>query len=324
MIDFTLRQLRYALALAEEEHFGRAAERCSVSQPALSQQIRLMEDRCGATLFERHGRTIEPTPFGREFLARAERITRESDALNAFASGRSGIPSRPVQLGLIPTVAPYLLPDIYPALRREFPDIALQVSEGQTVHLLAQLRAGTIDLAVIATAPPAGSGLFAEPLFADHFVLATSAATAVAEPVRLDTIPAERFLLLDEGHCLRDQAIEACALAGRDGTRTFAATSLSTIVECVANDQGVTLLPAISLKKESADPRIRIHALAAPGAGRLLSLVWRETTPFSALFRRIASTMRREGARRLAMELPPGTAALADQPTASSVRTSAT
>jgi LysR family hydrogen peroxide-inducible transcriptional activator len=282
--------MRYALALAETGHFGRAAERSFVSQPALSQQIRQLEAAAGQPLFDRPAATL--TPFGREFVERVRRIVEDTDALGAFAAGQAGRPSKPLRFGLIPTVAPYLLPEIFPALTAGLPDVSFAVSENRTGALLEALAAGALDLALIATEPePGGPALTVAPLFADDFVLATAAGDAGDEPVALAAIDASRMLLLDEGHCFRDQALAACGLSA-DRAKTFAATSLSTIVEFVANGQGITLLPTIALKKETAGDRIHIHRLASPGAGRLLSLVWREATPFAELFEEIAAVIR--------------------------------
>jgi LysR family hydrogen peroxide-inducible transcriptional activator len=289
-MEVTLRQMRYAIALAESGHFGRAAERSFVSQPALSQQIRQLEAAAGQPLFDRPGATL--TPFGREFVERARRIVEDADALAAFAAGQAGRPSKPLRFGLIPTVAPYLLPEIFPALTSKLPDVEFAVSENRTGALLEALVDGSLDLALIATDPgPGGPTLTVAPLFNDDFVLATAADDAGSEPVALAAVDTSRMLLLDEGHCFRDQALAACGLSA-DRAKTFAATSLSTIVEFVANGQGITLLPEIALKKETAGDRIHIHRLASPGAGRLLSLVWREATPFADLFGEIADVIR--------------------------------
>ncbi len=303
-MSITLKQMRYARAVAEEGHFGRAAERCNVTQPALSQQIHLLEQICGTPLFDRAGKRFRITPFGQEFIARATTILGETEALIGFAATHSGKPARALRFGIIPTVAPYLLPELYPALRQQMPGLDFAISESRTEHLLAELDIGNLDIALIATEPPATARLARVALFADAFVLATGPSTEIADPIDLNTLPQDRILLLDEGHCFRDQAMEACALRGADATRTFAATSLSTIVEFVANGQGMTLLPAISLKKETADPRITIHTLAAPGAGRTLSMVWREATPFTNLFLEIAKLVKSAGETRLSEVLP--------------------
>jgi len=303
-MPITLKQMRYALAVAEERHFGRAAERCNVTQPALSQQIHLLEQICGTPLFDRGVKRFRITPFGQEFIARAATILGETDALIGFAATHSGKPARALRLGIIPTVAPYLLPEIYPALREHLPDLDFAISESRTDHLLAELNSGDLDIALIGTDPPANARLASAALFADPFVLATGPTTSLPDPVDLNTLPHEQIMLLDEGHCLRDQAMEACALRGPESSRAFAATSLSTIVEFVANGQGITLLPTISLRKETADPRISIHTLAAPGAGRILSLVWREATPFAPLFVEIAKIVKQAGEQRLVQSLP--------------------
>lgn len=292
-MPISLKQMRYAIAVADLSHFGRAAGRSHVSQPALSQQILLLEDECGTALFDRLGKSVRLTPFGREFIDRARTIVGSADELEAFAGGHTGLPMRPLRFGLIPTVAPYLLPEIFPALKQDLPDLSFTISESRTDALLKGLAESNLDLALIASdPPPGGARMTIAPLFMDGFVLATSAKENPAEPIGLSSIDPGRILLLDEGHCFREQAIAACGLDGDPAARTFAATSLSTIVEFVANGQGVTLLPEISLRKEATDPRIRVHSLAAPGAGRMLSLVWREATPFSAIFETISQTIR--------------------------------
>jgi LysR family hydrogen peroxide-inducible transcriptional activator len=292
----SLKQMRYAVAVARTGHFGRAAANCSVSQPALSQQIIAIEQECGTLLFDRLKSGVRPTPFGREFVRLAQAAIGSAELLDAFAFGRTDKPDRPLHFGLIPTVAPYLLPEIFPSLTRELPDLAFTVSENRTEALIAGLADGSLDLALIGTdAPTNGPRFVSAPLFDDPFVLATSRDETTAQPVSLANLAPERILLLDEGHCFRDQTIAACRLDGDPSARTFAATSLSTIVEFVANGQGVTLLPQIALRKEATDPRIVIHTLMSPGAGRLLSLVWREATPFSDVFERIAEVIR--GAR---------------------------
>lgn len=292
-MTITLRQMRYALAVARTGHFGRAAEECAVSQPALSQQILSLEAICGTALFDRLKTGVRVTPFGREFMALAQNALKGAEALNAFALGHGGRPDRPLRFGLIPTVAPYLLPEIFPALTRAFPDLLFTISESRTDALLTGLIEGTLDLALIATELPAGGPrLVAAPLFDDPFVLATARSEAPEGPVSLANLPPERILLLDEGHCFRDQTISACRLENEGNARTFAATSLSTIVEFVANGQGVTLLPRIALRKEASDRRIAVHTIDDPAAGRKLSLVWREATPYGPTFQRIAEVIR--------------------------------
>jgi LysR family transcriptional regulator, hydrogen peroxide-inducible genes activator len=287
-VPVTLRQMRCAVAVAQTGHFGRAAELCAISQPALSQQIQTLEALCGTPVFDRLKTGVRLTPFGREFVALAGEALARAEAVEGLVRGNRGLPDRPVRFGLIPTVAPYLLPQIYPALTSALPQLRFAVSESRTEALLGSLEDGTLDLALIATEPPGnGPRLHVEALFDDAFVLATP---RDEEASALTALPPERILLLDEGHCFRDQAIAACQL---DGERhTFAATSLSTIVEFVANGQGVTLLPEIALRKEASDPRIAVHRLGEPGPGRKLLLVWRQASPFAATFGEIAAVIR--------------------------------
>lgn len=292
-MTITLRQMHYALALADSGHFGKAAERCHVTQPALSQQIRQLEASCGAPLFDRRGKSVRPTPLGREFVERARAVLEQAEGLESFLRGTQGHPTRPLRFGLIPTVAPYLLPEIFPAWRAALPDVQFTAHEARTDALLDGLEEGTLDLALIATTPPADRrGIVVSPLFVDEFVLATAPSDADAGPIPLEAVDGDRMLLLDEGHCFRDQAIAACGLDSAGARRAFAATSLSTIVEFVASGQGVTLLPRIALKKEAVGDRIHVRPLASPGAHRMLNLVWRDATPFADLFEQVATTIR--------------------------------
>lgn len=302
---FSLKQLHYAVTIAQTRHFGRAAEQCAVSQPALSQQIQLLETMCGTPIFDRLRSGVGLTPFGRDFIERARDVLRRADELDSFAQGYTGKPNRPLRFGLIPTVAPYLLPEVFPALTEQFPDLRFTVSESRTDALLEGLQEGSLDIALIASDPPGGGArLSVETLFDDPFVLATARNETTEGPVTLSMLDPSRILLLDEGHCFRDQAIAACGLDGKRGSGTFSATSLSTIVEFVANAQGVTLLPSIALRKEASNPRIAIHPLDDAKAHRELRLVWREATPFRATFEEIAEVIR--DTRRLSQ---PGNAA---------------
>ncbi|KKB80450.1 hypothetical protein VW35_05975 [Devosia soli] len=286
--------MRYAIAVARTRHFGHAANECAVSQPALSQQIMMLETVCGTPLFDRLRSGVRLTPFGRDFVELAKAALSASEALDDFALRRKGKPNRPIRFGLIPTVAPYLLPEIFPALTDHLPDLKFIVSEARTESLLEGLGDGSLDIALIASDPPAGGPrLVTALLFEDAFVLATPSAEPTSEPVSLEKLPPDRILLLDEGHCFRDQTISACRLEGERSTRTFAATSLSTIVEFVANGQGVTLLPQIALRKEASDPRIAVHRLDDPHAGRQLALVWREGTPLGETFEAIGDVIRK-------------------------------
>ena len=292
-MTLTLRQLSYVLVLAETGHFGRAAERCHVTQPALSQQIRQIEAHTGTLLFDRSGRDARLTPYGRDFLERARAVVAEAQRLEEFVATTRDHPGRPFRFGLIPTVAPYLLPEIFPALTAALPRFSFTISENRTDALLAGLAAGTLDLALIGTEPgPEHPRLIDEVLFDDRFVLATAPDAALADPVPLSALNRRDLLLLDEGHCFRQQSIAACGLDAAAAGASFAATSLSTIVEFVANGQGVTLLPAIALGKEARDARVAIHELEAPGAHRSLRLCWRKSAPHGGIFADVAAIIR--------------------------------
>lgn len=293
-MTISLKQMRYAAAVARAGHFGRAADACAVSQPALSQQILALEALCGTPLFDRLKSGVRLTPFGREFVDLAQSAIESAEALEALVEGRAGRPDRAIRFGLIPTVAPYLLPAIFPAFSTSLPDLSFAVSENRTDALLDGLADGSLDIILIGTEAPAnGPRLVSRTLFEDAFVLATCASEQpTVGPIALSSLPPERILLLDEGHCFRDQTIAACRLDSAQGSRTFAATSLSTIVEFVANGQGVTLLPKIAIRKEAYDQRIALHDLVSPGAGRILSLVWREGTPFGQTFEQVTEVIR--------------------------------
>ncbi len=285
--------MRYVLAIDKTGHFGRAAQQCNVTQPALSQQISQLEALCGTPLFERGQKPIRPTPFGQEIINRATPILIDTQNLSEFAFSHSGIPSQPIRFGLIPTIAPYLLPRIFPPLLAKFPDPGFNVLEGQTENLHHMLDKGDLDMALIATDPPKnGVALISIPLIKDPFVLAAHAATKLTQPVQLSELPKEQLLLLDEGHCFRNQTIEALSLKKVSNPGNFAATSLSTIMAFVANAQGLTLLPAISIEKEAGDPRIKLLNLAPPVASRTLSLVFRKNSPFKTLFEDIAAEIK--------------------------------
>ncbi len=290
MEKITLKQMRYVCAVEKTGHFGRAAKACNVTQPALSQQISQLEAMCGGQLFERGQKPIRPTPFGQEFISQAKTILADAQNLSDFALSHSGIPSAPIRFGLIPTIAPYLLPKMFPPLLEKFSTPGFNILEGQTENLQHMLEKGDLDMALIATAPPKGGvALSAIPLFSDPFVLAAPTRTNLKQPVHLSDLPKDQLLLLDEGHCFRDQMIKACALDKEQTSNNFSATSLSTIMAFVANAQGLTLLPAISIEKEASDPRIKLLKLAPPVASRTLSLVFRKNTPFKTLFENIAA-----------------------------------
>lgn len=279
-MNVTLRQLNYLIALAEERHFGRAAERAHVTQPALSTQIRELEDRLGAPLIDRSDRTVRLTPAGHEVLASARRIMGEVERMEAAARWQDGLSGR-LKLGMIPTVAPYLLPQALALIRARTKGLDLRLREAKTETLLDALADGGLDAAVIAL--PAGRpGLVEAPLFADRFVLAAGA-SQVAEMRALGRVPRPgdldptRLLLLDEGHCLSDQALEVCGTTRAATTVDLAASSLPTLCGLVAAGYGQTLLPEIAVGPETAAaPRMGVIRFPEPEPERIVGLVRRD------------------------------------------------
>jgi LysR family hydrogen peroxide-inducible transcriptional activator len=276
----TLRQLRYLAALARHRHFGRAAEACAVSQPALSVQIQELEAFLGAGLVERGRGRIELTPEGEEVARRARRILAEVGDLVDYARHHGRLLAGPLRLGAIPSIAPYLLPAALPSLQARHPDLQLQIRETQTGTLVDELLRGVLDVVVLSL-PIEQPELEAIRLFQDRFLLAAPAAHPLAGQGEAATtlLAAEPLLLLEEGHCLRDQALSYCQQVDRAAMSGFGASSLSTIVQMVANGLGITLLPELSLPFEVHDPRIALVRFAEPEPTRTVGLAWRRSSP---------------------------------------------
>jgi LysR family hydrogen peroxide-inducible transcriptional activator len=287
-MNITLRQLQYFIALSETRHFGRAAARAHISQPALSVQIAGLESALGARLIDRTGRGVILTPTGHAVLAHARKVMAELRALGDAARSERGLSGR-LTLGVIPTVAPYLLPVALPLLRARNVTLDLRVREAQTDTLLEDLASGRLDAAVIAL-PSGRAGLEEAPLATDRFLLAGSEAQIAAlaardAPLRPEDIAPGRLLLLDEGHCLADQALAVCGL-DRAATRVdLGASSLATLAGLVAEGFGLTLLPEIARATESAAaPGMRLIRFAAPEPARSLGLVRRAGADGGAWF----------------------------------------
>lgn len=294
----SLRQLRYFDAVARLGHFGRAAEHCAVTQPALSMQIQDLENELGVQLLERRPRGVRLTAEGREVAKRATRILADVRDLGDYARHRARLLTGPLHFGVIPSVAPYVLPPLLPFLREKHPDLDLHIRETQTNTLLQQLLDGTIDLMLLAL-PIDHPEIETVHLFEDRFLLAlprdhTSYRSLRATPEHLKQ---DRLLLLEEGHCLRDQALAFCQLRQVDSINTFGASSLSTIVQMVANGLGLTLLPEISVELETKHADVRLMRFADPEPSRQLGLAWRSTCPrkrdFIELGKLIVSVRRR-------------------------------
>ncbi|MFN7131115.1 MAG: LysR substrate-binding domain-containing protein, partial [Myxococcales bacterium] len=241
----SIRQLEYLVALADHLHFGHAARACGVTQPALSVQIQQLEELVGAQLIERTPRQILLTPIGEEMAANARKFLRELDDLVATARTAGKPLTGPLRLGVIPTIAPYLLPHLLPLVREHYPDVRLLLREDQTHNLLRLLREGRLDLLLLAL-PVDGHDLESLPIFSEPFVLAVPRAHPLSRALRVQqaALRGEEVLLLEDGHCLRDQALDVCRAAGARESAEVQATSLSTLVEMVAGGMGVTLLPA--------------------------------------------------------------------------------
>jgi LysR family transcriptional regulator, hydrogen peroxide-inducible genes activator len=273
----SLRQLRYFASLARHRHFGRAADECAVTQPALSMQIRDLEREIGAELVERRPGEVTLTTTGIEVAQRAERILAATRDLIDFARHRQVL-SGPLKLGIIPTLAPYLLPRLLPRLQQAYPSLRLDVRETQTAPLIGELIAGELDC-VLSALPVEHADIHTIALFEDRFLLAAP----VDEPMprralKADDVDQRRLILLEEGHCLRDQALAFCATK-RDSAAALGSTSLATVMQMVANGYGVTLVPEIAADVEVRDERVALKRFAAPEPGRTIGLAWRRTSP---------------------------------------------
>jgi len=275
----TLKQLRYLTALAEHRHFGKAAEACAVTQPALSMQMRDLEKDLGVSLVERRPGEVILTEVGAEVVRRAERVLAAARDLTDYASHSGRLLTGRLRLGVIPTLAPYVLPRVLPELQRVHPELRIELRETQTRNLTDELARGALDAALLAL--PVEEGDFETlALFDDPFLLAVPAADPRSRAVKLSArdIEKDRLILLEEGHCLRDQALAFCA-PRRDMPSGLGATSLSTVMQMVANGYGVTLLPKIALEVEGRDARVKVLRFRDPEPARRIGLAWRRTSP---------------------------------------------
>jgi LysR family hydrogen peroxide-inducible transcriptional activator len=285
----TLRQLRYLAALAKHGHFGRAAEACAITQPALSMQIRDLERTLGVAVVERRPGDVMLTDVGREIARRAEDMLTASRDLVDFARQRSGLLKGRLTLGVIPSLAPYLLPRILPHLQKRFPELRLELRETQTRQLVEDIKSGALDAAMLAL-PVGEPDIDAIVLFEDLFLLAVPSDDPRQEATRVaaEDIDQSRLILLEDGHCLRDQALAFCATARNRtagaGRTAFGASSLTTVIQMVANGYGVTLIPQIAADVERRDDRVKFLRLQNPQPGRSIGLAFRRTSPRKADF----------------------------------------
>ncbi|XYH98688.1 LysR substrate-binding domain-containing protein [Sorangium sp. So ce1128] len=288
----TLRQLQYALAVAEHRSFRRAAAACRVAQPSLSAQIAQLEEALGVTLFERDRRRVLVTSAGAPLLERMRRLVAEADDL-VDAAVRARDPfAGTMRIGVIPTVAPYLLPEIAPALRAAYPELTIVWVEDKTRVLRDLLATAEIDAAIVASESDLGEVELA-PLGQDPFVLAAPAGHPLGKPKRLarmEELASAKVLLLDDGHCFRDQALALCQRVGADevGVR---ATSLSTLVQMVAAGDSVTLLPALAVPIENRSGALALRRFAPRAPSRTLALAWRRGSPMESALQHVAATL---------------------------------
>ena len=276
----SLKQLRYFDAVVRTGHFGKAAEQCAVTQPALSMQIQEMEKDLGMPLLERGRNGVIPTEAGREIAGRAARILTEVRDIVDIARRQGETLAGPLHFGVIPSVAPYLLPGLLPLIRSRFPDLDLSLRETQTQHLVDELLDGGLDLLLLAL-PVEHPDLETMKLFTDRFLLALPKSRRIASRIRAtpDLLKQDRLLLLEEGHCLRDQALAFCSLRRVDNIDTFGASNLSTLVQMVANGLGFTLLPQLAVDLEARGGDIRLMRFADPEPRRVIGLAWRKSSP---------------------------------------------
>jgi len=289
-----LRDLRYLVALAEHKHFGRAAEASFVSQPTLSTQIKKLEDELGVALVERTPRKVLLTEVGREIAQRARAVLNEVDQIKVIARRTLDPESGTVRLGIFPTLGPYLLPHVIPKIRERFPRLELLLVEEKTEVVLRQLREGRLDAGVLAL-PIHDHQLHAEFLFEEPFLLAVPENHELArrKSLKLDDLSDQSLLLLEDGHCLRDQALEVCQLAGASEKTGFRATSLETLRQMVAANVGITLLPTLAVQPPVAQSE-NVHLLQfrSDVPSRRIAMIWRKSSAMAAFLRDLAHILR--------------------------------
>ena len=290
-----LRALQYFVKLAEMQHFSRAAEACHVSQPTLSTQIMKLEEELGVQLVERIPRKVKLTPVGLEIAGRARHILRDIDQVR-LAARRSRDPETGVlRLGIFPTLAPYLLPHVVPGIRQRFPELKLQLAEEKTGDILRLLDDGELDAALLAL-PLDDDGLEVEILFEEPFMLAMPRSHPLTDKadIQLDDLDGRELLLLTDGHCLRDHALEVCTLAGAREHVDFHATSMETLRQMVAADVGITLMPILAVKPPIAiTENMVLRPFARPAPSRTIALVWRRSSPLGELMQNLAVCLRK-------------------------------
>lgn len=307
MTNLTFKQLRYLEALARHGHFGRAAEACAISQPALSQQIKALEEELGSELFERDRRQVRLTSFGEEIAQRARDILRSLDELEGYArASRSGLVAK-LRIGVIPTVAPYLLPGLIGDLTHLHGGLDLHVRETLTPKLVQELNEGRLDMAIVAL-PVSEPSLTEVALFTESFVLVRPSADEGKPAPNREALREMRLLLLEEGHCFRDQALSFCNTKPRtvQPRDLLDASSLSTLVQMVDAGLGVTLIPEMAVAVETRSASVSVARFAKPEPSRTIGMVWRKTSPLARQLLEISDMVRQSaGTLRKARSLSP-------------------
>jgi LysR family transcriptional regulator, hydrogen peroxide-inducible genes activator len=296
----TLRQLRYFNALARQGHFGRAAEACAISQPALSMQIKELEEALGGVLLERSPRQVALTTFGEEAAPRVRDILRLVDELEDLArASRDRLAGR-LRIGMIPTIAPYLLPEVIGNLTRMHPELDIHVRETLTPKLIEELADGRLDTAIVAL-PVSEPSLVEVALFSEHFLLVRPGEDEGKPMPSSKMLRTMRLLLLEEGHCFRDQALSFCNMQSTPPREVLDASSLSTLVQMVSAGIGVTLIPEMAVAVETRSASVSVTRFKNPQPSRTIGMVWRKTSPlarqllqFSEVVRLSADALRKQ------------------------------
>ncbi|PYB77607.1 MULTISPECIES: hydrogen peroxide-inducible genes activator [Rhizobium] len=291
MINFTLRQLRYFDALARHGHFGRAAEACSISQPALSVQIKDLEEALGAELFERSARQLRLSAFGEEFLLRVRDILRSVDELGDLARAHRRQLVGRLRIGVIPTVAPYLLPAMISSLTRANADLDIHVRETVTPKLIQELADGRLDTAIVAL-PISEPSMQEIPLFDESFVLVRPLEDEAKPVPNKDMLREMRLLLLEEGHCFREQALSFCDMGSVRPREILDGSSLTTLVQMVGAGIGVTLIPEIAMSVETRSAAVSVARFQEPQPSRTIGMIWRRTSPIARQLTEVADVVR--------------------------------
>lgn len=290
MADIKLKDLKYLVAVADTRHFGRAADRCFVSQPTLSAQLKKLEDYLGVQLIERQPKRVLLTPAGEQIVARARRVIEASDEIVDIASTHKDPLAGRLRVAFLPTIGPYLLPQIMPRLRKALPRLDLMLYEYQTATMLERLHAGDIDVGILAL-PVDLDGLESRRLYDEPFVVALPQGHALAKQAQLRTadLGGETLLLLEDGHCLRDQALEVCSRLSIREPSDFRATSIETLRHMVASGAGITLLPELAARGAYAATKgVVIKTFSKPAPTRTIGAIWRRSSARSAAIEAVA------------------------------------